>query len=338
MDLFNIKSLLSERLGDDAVIPMADMSEYCSFKCGGKADLLVIAEGMDELRYALYVIAGADEMFPSCGSCSGDKCSICESSEACSGCGREGKKPIPYMVIGNGSNILVRDGGYEGILIKLGEGFSEVEIDGTEVRAGASALLSKVAKDAAKEGLTGFEFASGIPGSTGGGLFMNAGAYGGEMKDVVKYVKAISRDGMREYMLDVSELDLSYRHSIFGETGDIITEVVYGLEKGNIEEINEKMKELAGKRTSKQPLQYPSCGSFFKRPEGFFAGALIEGAGLKGLMVGGAQVSQLHAGFLINKDNATATDVINLMKLIQNTVYDKYGVKLTPEVRIIGRE
>lgn len=348
MNLTEIKSLLAERLGDENVISNADMGKYCSFRCGGRAELLVIADDMDALRYALYVIAGADVMFPSCGSCRGSKCSSCAESGGCGGCRKCGDSAcgeslqssggIPYMILGNGSNVLVRDGGYDGILVKLGEGFAGIEIEGNIVKAGASALLSVAARTAAAKSLSGLEFASGIPGSVGGGLFMNAGAYGGEMKDVVKYVKAISRDGMREYMLDTSELGLSYRHSIFGETGDIVTEVVFELEKKDSREINERMEELAEKRNSKQPLRYGSAGSFFKRPEGHFAGALIECAGLKGLTVGGAQVSELHAGFIINKDSATATDVIKLMKLVQNTVYDKYGVRLEPEVRIIGRD
>ena len=338
MNLTNIISLLSERLGDENVIDNADMSRYCSFKCGGTARLLVIADDMDDLRYALYVIAGADSLFPSCGSCSGNKCATCEANSECHGCSKDAGETIPYMVMGNGTDILVLDGGYDGIIIKLGEGFSKITIDGTTVTAGASALLSSVARAALAESLTGFEFASGIPGSVGGGLFMNAGAYGGEMKDIVKSVKAISKDGVREYMLTIDELDLSYRHSIFTNSGDIVTEVVYELEPGDKKEIEDKMKDLAEKRNSKQPVQYPSAGSFFKRPAGHFAGALIEEAGLKGLTVGGAQISTQHAGFLINKDNATATDVVNLMRLVQNTVYDKTGVKLEPEVRIIGRE
>lgn len=333
MNFTKIESILAERLGDEKVISNADMSKYCSFRCGGKAKLLIIADDMDALRYALYVIAGADAAFPSCGSCE----STCGTCTKCTDCGGSCHgENVPYMIIGNGSNILVRDEGYDGILIKLGADFTKVRVEGNRVYAGAAALLSTVSKAAASNGLSGLEFAGGIPGSIGGGVFMNAGAYGGELKDAIKTVKAISPDGMREFMLDVSELDLSYRNSIFNKTGDIVTAVELELEHGDIAEIEAKMKALAEKRAAKQPLQYGSAGSFFKRPEGHFAGALIENAGLKGLAVGGAQVSELHAGFIINKENATATDVIKLMKLVQYTVKDKYGVTLEPEVRIIG--
>ena len=179
---------------------------------------------------------------------------------------------------------------------------------------------------------------SGIPGSIGGAVFMNAGAYGGEIKDVIKSVTAVSRETGEIKEMTKDELGLSYRHSVFTETGDIITEAVFELEPADREAIEEKMKDLAEKRNSKQPLQYPSAGSFFKRPEGFFAGKLIQDAGLKGLSVGGAQVSEKHSGFIINTGNATATDIISLMHLVQNTVYDKFGVMLEPEVRIVGED
>lgn len=339
MDIQKIKSILSEKLGDEYVIENADMSQYCSFKCGGKASLLVKAEDMDALRYALYVISGADKMFQGCGSCCGGNDEFCEKSLDCDGCMKAcSDDDVPYMVIGNGSNILVRDGGFDGIIIKLGESFANVYIDGDKVVAGAAALLSTVSKIAAAESLTGMEFASGIPGSIGGAVFMNAGAYDGEMKNIIKSVKVISKDGLREYQADVSELDLSYRHSIFTSNGDIITEVELELQKGVKSDIYDKMKDLAERRNTKQPLKYPSAGSFFKRPTGYFAGALIEGAGLKGLSVGGAQVSELHAGFVINTGNATATDIIKLMHLVQNTVMDKDSVMLEPEVKIIGKD
>lgn len=391
MDLQGIKSVLSEYLGDEHVIENADMSEYCSFRCGGRAALLVTAHDMDALRYALYVTRGADALFEGCGSCSEKtECSAAEScaggicgSETCAsdgrgcfsdcdaadcgsrncasgGCGKapqcgnccggrkeggsgcckagQSAKTADVMIIGNGSNILVRDGGFDGVIIKLGDAFTKVEQDGKRITAGAAALLSTVSKEAAQRGLTGMEFAGGIPGSLGGAVYMNAGAYGGEMKDVVKSVKAISPDGMREYIADVSELALSYRHSIFTENGDIVTEVTLELENGDKAEIEKTMRELAEKRSSKQPLKFPSAGSFFKRPEGHFAGALIEEAGLKGLSVGGAQVSPLHAGFIVNAGGAAAGDIISLMKLVQNTVKDRTGVELVPEVRIIGRD
>ena len=339
MDIKKIKSILSEMLGDECVIENADMSQYCSFKCGGRAALLVKTEDMNALRYALYVISGADKMFEGCGGCCSGNDEYCDKSLDCDGCVKPcSEENSEYMIIGNGSNILVRDGGYDGIIIKLGEKFTAVEIDGDKVTAGAAALLSTVAKAAAAESLTGMEFASGIPGSIGGAVFMNAGAYDGEMKNIIKSVKCISKDGLREYQADVSELDLSYRHSVFTSNGDIVTEVCLQLEKGDKNAIYDKMKDLAERRNTKQPVQYPSGGSFFKRPTGYFAGALIEGAGLKGLSVGGAQVSELHAGFVINTGNATATDIVRLMHLVQNTVMDKDGVMLEPEVRIIGKD
>jgi len=352
MDLQGIKSLLSEYLGDECVVENADMSKYCSFRCGGHASLLVTADDMNALRYALYVTRGADTLFeeesggcacgnlPSCGNCcqgtkSGDEGCCAKRGSGC--CSTGGKTP-QVMVIGNGSNILVRDGGFDGVIIKLGDAFTKIEQNGKCITAGAAALLSTVSKEAAQRGLTGMEFAGGIPGSLGGVVYMNAGAYGGEMKDVVKSVKVISRDGMREYLADVTELALSYRHSIFMENGDIVTEVTLELKEGNIAEIENKMREFAERRNVKQPLKYPSAGSFFKRPQGHFAGALIEEAGLKGLSVGGAQVSDLHAGFIINTGGATANDIISLMKLVQNTVKDRNGTELVPEVCIIGHD
>ena len=195
--------------------------------------------------------------------------------------------------------------------------------------------LGSLARRLAEDSLTGFEFASGIPGTLGGALFMNAGAYGGEMKDVVTSVTAISADGSQLRTFTNEEMQFSYRHSTLQENGFIALSATLALAKGNREEILEQMRELATKRNTKQPVQYPSAGSTFKRPEGYFAGRLIEDAGLKGVSVGGAEVSTLHAGFVINKGGATATDILELIRLIQNTVYDKFGVSLEPEVRII---
>ncbi len=324
MNYDKVKMLLLDRLGEDAVVENADMRDYTSFKAGGKAKLLVIPETMEELRYTLYMLSrtGAE-------------------GEACSGCsGCEGQnEAVEYMVIGNGSNILVRDGGYDGVLVRLGDGFDYVnaEPDGS-VTAGASALLRSVAVAAANAELTGFEFASGIPGSVGGACFMNAGAYGGEMKDILVEVTVISKDGNIEKLVPASELELGYRTSVLAKSGDIVVSAKYQLKKGNKKEIEETMKELRKKRNEKQPVNLPSAGSFFKRPEGHFAGALIEGAGLKGLSVGGARVSPLHAGFIVNEGGATCSDIEKLMRLVQNTVEAKTGVMLEPEVRIIGRE
>ena len=197
-------------------------------------------------------------------------------------------------------------------------------------------LLSTVAVFMREEGITGFEFASGIPGSIGGAIFMNAGAYGGEMKDIVASVHAVSPDGRDEKDFTNEEMQFGYRSSILQQNGWIATDVTFNLTTGNKEEIAAQMKDLNARRNAKQPVNYPSAGSTFKRPEGYFAGKLIEDAGLKGLTVGGAQVSTLHSGFVINKGGASATDILQLIALVQNTVYDKFGVMLEPEVRIIG--
>ena len=235
------------------------------------------------------------------------------------------------------------DGVYDGTVVTLGKGFDDVEIidDGDEVRLKcmAAALLSKIARKALAESLAGFEFASGIPGSIGGAVFMNAGAYGGEMIDVLESVELLSpnADGKWELKtVPADNLGLSYRHSRLQETKQIVVSATLRLLRGNKAEIEEKLVELTKKRTSKQPLEFPSAGSFFKRPEGYFAAKLIEDAGLKGLSVGGAQVSSKHCGFVINTGNATTDDIVDLMHLVQNTVFDKFGVKLEPEVRIIG--
>lgn len=283
-----------------------EMKDYTSFKAGGKAAEMVIVESVEELREILAEIDQAKR---------------------------------PYLMLGNGSNTLIKDSGFSGTVVKLGESFHQVKIhgeSGEKLVCGCGALMSSVAKAALAESLTGFEFASGIPGSIGGAVFMNAGAYGGEMKDIVESVNLVSRDGKVLRTVSGEEMDFSYRHSILQETGEVAVSVVLRLSKGDAAKISETMRDLTKRRNEKQPVQYPSAGSFFKRPEGFFAGKLIQDAGLKGLSVGGAQVSELHSGFIINKGGATATDIIDLMHLVQNTVFDKFGVKLEPEVRIIG--
>ncbi|MDO4395683.1 MAG: UDP-N-acetylmuramate dehydrogenase [Clostridia bacterium] len=245
-------------------------------------------------------------------------------------------KADPYIMLGNGTNTLVKDSGYHGTVVKLGDSFNKVKVEGERVTAGGGALLSVIAKVALGESLTGFEFAGGIPGSVGGAIFMNAGAYGGEMKDIVETVTLAKKDGSGVVTVKGEDMDFGYRHSVLEETGDIVLSVTYKLAKGDRQEIQSTMSELTQKRNEKQPVQYPSAGSFFKRPEGHFAGKLVQDAGLKGLTVGGAQVSQLHSGFVINVGGATATDIIDLMHVVQDTVEDKFGVRLEPEVRIIG--
>jgi UDP-N-acetylmuramate dehydrogenase len=240
--------------------------------------------------------------------------------------------------MGNGSNILVKDSGYKGVIVKMGDSFNSIDIEGTVLTAGSGTLMSQVAKAALDNSLTGFEFASGIPGSLGGAVFMNAGAYGGEMVHIIKEAKLVSKDGSREYTMNCDELELSYRHSILHETGDIVVSVTLQLEEGNKDEINATMKELTAKRNEKQPVHLPSAGSFFKRPEGYFAGKLVQDAGLKGKTIGGAQVSEKHSGFLINIGGATAQDILDLIAFCQKEVKDQFGVTLETEVKIVGEE
>lgn len=305
------------------------MAKHTSFKAGGKAAYLITLSSKEELRAVLYALT---------------------------------KLEIPHIFIGNGSNVLFRDEGYDGAVIKMK---SEVQpslefckiIDDAEAAAGeddnaeedaaknhteicyvtcaADMLMSTIAKQVLAMSLSGFEFASGIPGTLGGGLFMNAGAYGGELKDIVESVVAVSADGQEERNFTNAEMQFGYRHSVLQENGYIAVAAVLKLQKDDPKLIEERMRELAQKRNSKQPVQYPSAGSTFKRPEGYFAGKLIEDAGMKGVSVGGAQVSTLHSGFVINKGGATATDILQLISLVQNTVYDRFGVMLEPEVRII---
>ena len=280
------------------------MAGYTSFRCGGNAKLLLIPEDGEQLFYVLEKLR------------------------------RDGEK---FMILGNGSNVLFADEGYDGTVVHLGEAFSGIAIDGETVTAGAGALLSRIARAAADASLSGLEFASGIPGSLGGGIFMNAGAYDGEMKNVLLSVQSIRADGQL-IERKASELGLGYRRSIFMDNGEVILSAKLGLKPGEKSEIEAKIADFTNRRVTKQPLQFPSAGSFFKRPEGYFAGKLIQDAGLKGLRVGGAMVSPLHAGFLINAGGATATDVIDLMKVVQETVMERFGVLLEPEVRIIGKQ
>ena len=240
---------------------------------------------------------------------------------------------VPALVVGNGSNLLFSDAGFDGCIIKLENNYSNIEINDTRIVAQAGAKLSRLAACARDENLTGMEFAAGIPGTVGGAVCMNAGAYGGEMKDIVEWVNVIEEDGT-ERKYSNAELDFAYRHSAIG-AGQIVESVCLKLFPGKREEIAARMDELKEKRKEKQPLEYPSAGSTFKRPEGYFAGKLIEDSGLKGYRVGGAMVSEKHAGFVINYDHATAQDICTLIKDVQRIVKEKQGVELTPEVKII---
>lgn len=295
---------LKDKIQIDRIRRNESMQEHTSFKIGGPVDIMVLPASVEEIRYALQV---------------------CRDHQ------------VPYYVIGNGSNLLVRDKGIRGVVIKIAENFSDVRIEGNRVVAQAGILLSALAKKIMKESLGGFEFASGIPGTLGGAVAMNAGAYGGEMKDVVTGASVLDHDGKVSW-LRRDELAFGYRNSIIQQKGLIVLEVEMEFQKGDYEKIKEITADLTQRRTTKQPLHLPSAGSIFKRPPGHFAGKLIEDAGLKGVRIGDAQVSELHSGFVVNVGSATAADVIHLMKLVQKVVRDQFGVELHPEVRIIGEE
>ena len=241
----------------------------------------------------------------------------------------------PYLLIGHGSNLLIGDGGFRGTVICLGKAFSDITVDGEVITARAGALLSAVANTALEHGLTGMEFASGIPGSVGGALVMNAGAYGGEIRDILLSADILEMDGSAD-RTDADGLERGYRSSNITALGRTVLGASFRLKKGDPAEIEAKMKDLNGRRKEKQPLEYPSAGSTFKRPEGYFAGALIDEAGLRGLREGGAQVSEKHCGFVVNTGGATAGDVRRLIATVQQAVYDNSGVRLEPEVRMLG--
>ncbi|MGI6734530.1 MAG: UDP-N-acetylmuramate dehydrogenase [Anaerovoracaceae bacterium] len=303
MNTDRIYRVLLMQMGAEQLVKDAPMQEYTSFKAGGKAALLVLPKNIVQLQYTMSVIA---------------------------------EEKAPYFIMGNGTNLLVKDGGYGGVIVKIGSSLSDIKVTDDRVEAEAGALLKNVAQAAMENSLTGFEFASGIPGSIGGAAFMNAGAYDGEMRQVVETVKLLTMDGGEIYTLSADEMEYGYRKSRLMEEQGIILSVVLKLASGDKNQIASKMNDLNARRKQKQPLDYPSAGSFFKRPPGNFAGTLIQEAGLKGVSVGGAMVSPLHAGFIINTGGATAGDIIALMELVQQRVYEYSGVRLEPEVRIIG--
>lgn len=300
-----ITTLLKKETPNSIIIEDAEMKEYTSFKAGGKASLLVVPQSVSELKQTVHLIASRE---------------------------------IPFMIMGNGTNLLIRDGGYHGVVIRLSAPLAQINVEGNVVSAGAGASLAVVARTAMEAGLSGLEFASGIPGSLGGGIFMNAGAYGGELKDVTTSVQVLDRKGEHITVLSSDEMMFGYRHSKLMETGGIVLSASFSLKNGEKQQIAATMKEYTDRRNQKQPMDLPSAGSFFKRPEGHFAGKLIQDAGLAGLTVGGAQVSTKHCGFLVNQEDATATDIITLMHLVQATVLDQSGILLEPEVRIIGED
>ena len=278
------------------------MRAHTTFKIGGEADIFIIPASPAALIYAV------------------KKCNELE---------------IPYFILGNGSNLLVSDGGIEGAVISL-SGINGISSDGEKITCGAGAMLSSVCLKALSLSLTGLEFAYGIPGTAGGALYMNAGAYGGQTADIIESAECLTAAGEIK-TLKKENMQLGYRSSVFKKSGLIIISLTFALKKGDKAEIKAEMDDLLNRRKQKQPLEYPSAGSTFKRPEGYFAGALIEKNGLKGLTVGGAQVSEKHAGFVINRGGATAADVKALIGKIQKKVFENDGVMLEPEVIFTGR-
>ena len=297
-----IRKMFCDLLGEDRVFTEEAMSQHTTFKIGGPADYFLMPDKGEDVGRVI---------------------KICKEKE------------IPYFILGNGSNLLVGDGGYRGAVILIYRNMSSVTVEGNEITAQAGALLSAVAAAAKNASLTGFEFAGGIPGTIGGAVVMNAGAYGGEMKDVLTEVTVMNAEG-DIFTLPTEELELGYRTSIIKTAGYIVLEAKIRLKEGDPEVIRETMKDLTIRRTTKQPLEYPSAGSTFKRPEGYFAGKLIMDSGLAGYQVGGAQVSEKHCGFVINAGGATARDVRTLMDNVRDIVYKKYGVTLEPEVKFLG--
>ncbi len=298
-----IDRLISEIAREDIFIEES-MKNHTSFKLGGNASILLEPSNMETLEKVLMIVR---------------------------------EMGIDYYIIGNGSNLLVKDGGYKGVIIKIAKKMSAVKVEGDIVYAEAGVLLSNLSNIIVDNSLTGFEFASGIPGTLGGAIYMNAGAYGYEMKNVVLEAKLIDANG-HIIVLNNEELKLEYRNSIIQSKELIVVEVTLKLEKGDLSQIKETIKDLTFKRTSKQPLALPSAGSTFKRPSGNYAGKLIDESGLRGFKHGGAMVSDLHCGFVVNVDNATSKEVLELIDTVSKIVNDKHGIILEPEVRIIGED
>lgn len=296
-------SRLQEAAGKDAVRTQEMMNRHTTFRVGGPASYYVTP---------------------------GDETALAEVIRLCRA------ENVPYYIIGNGSNLLVSDEGYDGVIISMGENFCGCRVEDARIIAGSGALLSRIAKAALEASLTGFEFAAGIPGSLGGAVVMNAGAYGSEMKCVLESARVMKPDG-GTVALSGEELELGYRTSCVVSKEYIVLEAVLSLQQGDQAEIRRRMEELARQRKEKQPLEYPSAGSTFKRPAGYFAGKLIQDSGLRGFSCGGAQISEKHCGFVINKEKATAADVMNLCRAVRERVKDQFGVELEMEVRTLGR-
>lgn len=299
----NLTLRLKEILDEEDILLDEEMKKHTYFKVGGPADILVTPKTIEQ---------------------------VVELVKFCTA------QNIPFYIIGNGSNLLVKDGGFRGIIIKLSK-LDAVSIENENIIAMGGAQLKDVSNYALENCLTGFEFACGIPGSIGGAVTMNAGAYDGEMVNVIESVLIMDKDCNVKRLVN-EELELGYRTSAVMKHGYTVLEVTLKLKKGENHQIKEKIEDLTRKREEKQPLEYPSAGSTFKRPNGYFAGKLIQDSGLKGASVGGAAVSEKHSGFIINKNNATAKDILDLIEMVQKIVKENYGVELQPEVRIIGEE
>lgn len=298
----HILAELEQIAGKENVLTDEPMKQHTTFRIGGPADFLVMPPHAEQ---------------------------IVQIIEVCR------KKNIPYYIIGNGSNLLVGDGGVRGVVIQIYKNYNAVKVEGTKIKAQAGAMLSTISRRALDAQLTGLEFASGIPGTVGGAAVMNAGAYGGEMKDVMIAADVLTSEG-KIVTIPVEEMKLGYRTSIFKEKGYIVLDVILELQEGDGEEIRNAMVELKERRVSKQPLEYPSAGSTFKRPEGYFAGKLIQDAGLRGYRVGNAQIAEKHCGFVINRGGATAKEVMQLIRDVQQKVKDEFQVDLETEVKFMG--
>lgn len=298
----NFEKKLLKMIDKEKILFDEPMKKHTTFRIGGPADYFIVPTEIEEIRAVV---------------------SLCE------------EMGMPYYVIGNGSNLLVADKGFRGVILQIYKAMNQVKIEGNVITAQAGASLAQIAKEALEHALTGFEFAAGIPGTLGGAVRMNAGAYGGEIKDILTKATVLTKEG-EVVELSKEELEFGYRTSIIERTGQIVLKAEIELSPGKREEIKAVMDDLRKKRVSKQPLEFPSAGSTFKRPEGHFAGKLIQDAGLKGFRIGGAQVSEKHSGFVINTGNATASDVVKLMRQVNEKVTDMFGVSLEPEVRRIG--
>ncbi len=302
MDIKKIMADLALILKPEQILTDVSMKLHTSFRVGGPAALLTLPENEAEIVETLRICKAAGTAF---------------------------------FILGNGTNIIVKDAGFDGVIIKLGDRFSRIAVDGNRITAEAGALLAAVSRQAADESLAGLEFAGGIPGSIGGAVAMNAGAYGGEIKNVLESARCLYADGSIKE-LSCEALMLSYRHSLCQEEGLIVLSAVFKLAKDMESAVKERTRELLKLRNEKQPVQWPSAGSVFKRPEGHYAGQLIEEAGLKGLMLGGARVSPMHAGFIVNEHEAKAKDILDLISLIKLTVLERTGILLQEEIKILG--